>query len=35
MAMEIAAQRPEIGDAGLLDLLDGELRCAACHPANG
>jgi hypothetical protein len=35
MAVEIAAQRLEIGDAVLLDLLDGELRCAASHPANG
>jgi hypothetical protein len=35
MAMEFAAQRLEIGDVVLLDLLDAELRCAACHPANG
>jgi hypothetical protein len=35
MATEFAAQRPEIGDIVLLDLFDAELRCAACHPANG
>jgi hypothetical protein len=34
MAIEFAAQRLGIGDVVLVDLLDGELGCVACHPGN-